>query len=55
MYTVCTYRLAHAIDVPLLLVIPRAFVFVALAAWSLTFFGLLGELVRPSPDRARGR
>jgi tellurite resistance protein TehA-like permease len=49
MYTVCTYRLAQAIDLPLLFAIPKVFVFVALAAWALTFFGLLQSLLRPSP------
>ncbi len=48
MYTVCTYRLAQAIDTPFLLVIPRVFVYVALAAWSLTLFGLAHQLVRRS-------
>ncbi len=45
MYTVCTFRLAHALGVPGLLVIPRVFVYVALAAWVLAFAGLVGELV----------
>jgi tellurite resistance protein TehA-like permease len=46
MYTVCTFRLAQAIDVPLLLAISRVFVFVALAAWTLTMIGLGRQLVR---------
>jgi tellurite resistance protein TehA-like permease len=33
MYTVCTIRLSQALDVPLLMSIGRAFVFVALFAW----------------------
>jgi tellurite resistance protein TehA-like permease len=40
MYTVCTVRLSQAIDAPVLLVIPRAFVFIALAAWTVTLIGL---------------
>jgi tellurite resistance protein TehA-like permease len=46
MYTVCTVRLAGAIEVPELLVIPHYFVYVALAAWGLTFFGMLHALLR---------
>jgi tellurite resistance protein TehA-like permease len=46
MYTVCTHRLAHAVEAPFLDVIPRYFVFVALSAWALTFLGLLGRQAR---------
>jgi tellurite resistance protein TehA-like permease len=46
MYTVCTGRLSRAIDAPYLFAISRVFVFVALAAWSLTLVGLVAELAR---------
>lgn len=41
MYTVCTFRLAHAIDAPFLIIIPQCFVYIAIAAWCLTFVGML--------------
>jgi len=48
MYTVCTFRVASMIDEPALLVVPRVFLWVALAAWTLTFAGLVGSLVKKS-------
>ena len=41
MYTVCTFRLAYAIDLPFLLIIPKSVIYFALAAWLLTFGGML--------------
>lgn len=41
MYTVCTLQLSKAIRFEPLLLIPRYFVFVALAAWLATFIGLV--------------
>jgi len=46
MYTACTHRLVETVDVPFLDVVPRYFVFLALAAWALTLFGLLWRQVR---------
>ena len=51
MYTVCTFRLAHAIDLPFLLVIPKCFIYIALAAWSLTFGAMLYTLLTLSWKR----
>jgi tellurite resistance protein TehA-like permease len=49
MYTVCTFRLANAIDAPYLLVIPRVFLYVALAAWGLAMVGLIRQLLSRPP------
>ena len=51
MYTACTYRLAGAINLPFLFLIPRYFIYIALAAWLLTFAGL-AESVAASCRRA---
>jgi len=49
MYTVCTFQLANAIAFPPLLVIPRFFIYLALAGWIAAFFGLVGALTRNAP------
>jgi tellurite resistance protein TehA-like permease len=46
MYTACTHRLVESFNLPFLDFIPRYFVFIALAAWALTLFGLLWRQVR---------
>ncbi len=45
MYTTCTFQLAKALQLPFLLAIPHYFVYVALAAWLVTFAGLIYRLV----------
>jgi tellurite resistance protein TehA-like permease len=51
MYTVCTYRLADAAAIPILHMVPRVFVFIAMAAWLVTFVGMVRSLV-PNPRTA---
>ena len=46
MYTVCTFQLSKAINFEPLLIIPRFFVFIALAAWLAAFVGLIHNLGR---------
>ncbi len=56
MYTVGTFQMARAMELDFLFVVPRYFVYIALAAWLATFLGLgrtvgrgLLELLRKSP------
>jgi tellurite resistance protein TehA-like permease len=46
MYTVCSQNLVYVFGLPFLDPIPRVFVWVALAAWALTFAGLVWHVVR---------
>ena len=45
MYTACTLRLAHALELDFLLPIPPFFLWIALAVWAITFIGLLHRLI----------
>lgn len=45
MYTTCTFQLARATELSFLLFIPRYFVYIAVLAWSVAFFGLIHRLV----------
>ena len=46
MYTVCTWRLAEALDLPYLKLIPSSFIYIAFAAWLFAFIGLIGSSVK---------
>jgi tellurite resistance protein TehA-like permease len=46
MYTVCTFRLAEALGIPFLGLIPRYFLFVALFAWCSVLVGFVRNLYR---------
>jgi tellurite resistance protein TehA-like permease len=46
MYTVCTFKLAQAIELGFLFQIPRYSIFAALLAWTLTFAGFLRSVIR---------
>lgn len=48
MYTVCTFRLSEALQLPFVSIISRGFIFVALAAWLNTFLGMCNYLLRSS-------
>ena len=51
MYTACTIQISRAIDFEPLMIIPRVFIYLALAAWLLVSFGLLYSLI---PAKAAG-
>ena len=49
MYTACTFQLSKALDFPPLMLVPKVFIYIALAAWAAAFAGLIYTLV---PKRA---
>lgn len=52
MYAACTWELTQAMEFGFLANIPRAFLYVALAAWAITFVGMLRALARGLQSRA---
>ena len=54
MYTVCTQNLVRVFQLPLLEPIADVFVWIALAAWGLTFAGLTLYLVHPRQPGSQG-
>lgn len=52
MYTVCTIQLANAIKYSPLLVIPRYFIYLALAGWLVVSLGLIHSLVSETGTRS---
>src|SRR5262249_6930228 len=49
MYTVCTQLLIRVLQLSFLQPIATVFVWIALAAWGVTFAGLAWHLIRPKP------
>ncbi|MFC6101449.1 tellurite resistance/C4-dicarboxylate transporter family protein [Olivibacter domesticus] len=45
MYTVCTFRLSDAIQIPFLKIIPEYFIFIAIFAWLAVMTGFLRQVV----------
>ena len=52
MYTVCTFQLSKAINFPPLLIIPRYFIYLALAGWIAVSIGLVYSLLFRKRDTA---
>jgi tellurite resistance protein TehA-like permease len=55
MYTACTFEMADAMNLDFLLPIPRVFIFIALAAWSAAFYGMIRRLVMLPKQAASAR
>ncbi|HMM77092.1 MAG TPA: tellurite resistance/C4-dicarboxylate transporter family protein [Gammaproteobacteria bacterium] len=46
MYAACTWQMRRAMEFDFLAGLPHAFLYIALAAWTLTFFGMTRRLIR---------
>ncbi len=44
MFTACTFQLSKALGLPFLLVIPQYFIYIALLAWLMAFFGMIKRI-----------
>ena len=55
MYAACTWQMDRAMEFGFLGGIPRAVLYVALAAWAITFFGMVSRLVRGLTGARRAR
>jgi tellurite resistance protein TehA-like permease len=55
MYAACTWQMIRAMDFGFLSGLPRAFLWIALGAWAITFLGMLRALVRLAPRRRAAR
>jgi tellurite resistance protein TehA-like permease len=49
MYAAGTWQMIRAMEFGFLSGLPRAFLWIALGAWAITFFGMLRALVRLAP------
>ena len=46
MYTVATFSFAQLVGIAALFLIPRIFLWIAVAAWCVVFFGMLRNLIQ---------
>ena len=54
MYTACTFQLAKALQMDFLYIVPRYFVYLAIAAWLATFVGLIIQMSKKLFASTRG-
>jgi tellurite resistance protein TehA-like permease len=53
MYAACTWQMDRAMEFGFLTPLPRAFLYIALLAWAITFFGMLRAMFRSLTDMMR--